>query len=402
MPSNVKHVRKANRILVLNSIIQNREQTVGDIIHSTGLSRPTVVNIINELIDDDLLLKSGFAPADIGRQSTLFSINTTSNFAIGVDLDFPPVSLAISDLAGKEIFHDYWEMLPESDIKHVVSSIIDHIENALKQMKLNRKNCLGIGIGIPSIKNDIRAGRKFSVARIHEWKSLNIDEYLSKHLDMKVFMRNDAQLLGMRENSLHNDPKTSFLFVLLRWGIGMAIFMNGILYEGTFGNGGQISHMVIDPFSKDECYCGSNGCLELYASKKAILRSYQECLAKNNTKTNEITVEAIFKLGEKSDPVASKILERAGKAFGTALSSIIKILDIPNVIISGLDCSKTNPYWRSMQKTVKKYTAHFEVQEPVIARSTISTESYGMGGCYYVLKNYFDANQLPLNATGNF
>jgi predicted NBD/HSP70 family sugar kinase len=386
MPSSVKHVRKANRNLVLNSVIKKGKQTIGDIIRMTGLSRPTVVTIINELINDEILIKSGLAPADVGRQSTLFSVNASFYVAIGIDLDFPPIRMTIVDLAGTQIYNESWDMPPDSDVMNVAKSIMDHITQALASLKIGKKNCLGIGLGVPSIQNDTRSGRKISVARIHDWKSLNIGEYIQNKLNIKVFLRNDAQLIGMYENALLNDSSESFLFVLWRWGIGMAIFINGKLYEGTFGNGGQISHMVIDVFSENECYCGNHGCLELYASKKAILQVFNK-----KNKTNSINdIDDIFNMGEQNQSEAVEILEQAGKALGTALAAAIKMLDIPKVIISGINCSEKNPFWKSMKLIVQRNTAHSLLEEPQILKSTLSDTTYGMGGCFYVLKNYFN------------
>jgi predicted NBD/HSP70 family sugar kinase len=357
------------------------------------------VNIVNELIHDKVLVKSGFAPSDVGRQSVLFSINGTANFAIGIDLDFPPIRIAISDLAGNQIYADSWEMSPESDIKNVAISIVKHIVTALTTMKLDKLNCRGIGLGVPSIKNDTRDGKKISVARIRGWGSLDISEYLEKNLDIKVFLRNDAQLISLSEHSLRKDPSTSFLFILWRWGIGMAIFINGKLYEGTFGNGGQISHLVINAFSDDECYCGNYGCLELYASKKAILQAYQN---KSSGKKNVTDIADIFELGDRGDSTVVEILEKAGKALGTGISSVVKLLDIPTVIISGLHCSKTNPFWQTLQQTVKKYTFHSTIEEPTIVQSVITEEFYAMGGCYYVLNTFFGLHRPDLNGIENY
>ena len=73
------------------------------------------------------------------------------------------------------------------------------------------------------------------------------------------------------------------------------------------------------------------------------------------------------------------------------MANTVKLLDIPKIIIHGLDTNKDNPYWLNMERVLRRNTEHSIVSDIELIQSTrIARESLGMGGCYFVLKQYFD------------
>ncbi len=59
-------------------------------------------------------------------------------------------------------------------------------------------------------------------------------------------------------------------------GVGGGIILDGKLWRGSHGSGGEIGHTTVDPFSGLKCKCGNTGCLELFASATAIVRMTRE------------------------------------------------------------------------------------------------------------------------------
>ena len=63
----------------------------------------------------------------------------------------------------------------------------------------------------------------------------------------------------------------NMLYIIIRSGIGMAIWNDGSLMQGEMGNSGRIGHMTVDKNGL-QCKCGNRGCLGLYTSEKSMIR----------------------------------------------------------------------------------------------------------------------------------
>jgi predicted NBD/HSP70 family sugar kinase len=65
--------------------------------------------------------------------------------------------------------------------------------------------------------------------------------------------------------------RASFLYVSGEIGIGSGIVLDGQLFRGARGFGGELGHVTIRP-DGPHCLCGSRGCLEAYADQESLLR----------------------------------------------------------------------------------------------------------------------------------
>ena len=105
--------------------------------------------------------------------------------------------------------------------------------------------------------------------RIDVYKRQIIQRYVGK----PVYICNDVNLLSWAERkAAHLEDVQNMLYIVIRSGIGMAIWTDGSLMQGEMGNSGRIGHMTVDKNGL-ECKCGSRGCLGLYTSEKAMMRT---------------------------------------------------------------------------------------------------------------------------------
>jgi predicted NBD/HSP70 family sugar kinase len=303
MVKNAKIAKKANIYQVLETIRKEQPITIESIIAQTGLSRPTIISIIKQLLDDEKVKKSGYAASDIGRQPTLYSLNTASNFAIGIDVDGPPVNIVISDINGKVVYSKSWLIDLSAEPKDISSSVINEIESGIKALDIEYKDVFGIAVGLPA-SIDIKENSTLRLSRIKKWNNYPIDKDIAKHTGKKVYIRNDAHLMSIAEHEIFNQAKDS-LYIVLRSGIGMSAIINNQIYEGEMGNAGYIGHTTLQIDGR-LCDCGLKGCFETYCSKRAIAEDYFK-------ETNEpAKFHQILDFASKDDEVAKKVLKKRG------------------------------------------------------------------------------------------
>ncbi|MDC7232752.1 MAG: ROK family protein [Spirochaetales bacterium] len=387
-PNSYGIIKSANKLLVLNTIKKSGPKTTEDLVYSTRLSRPTILSIIKELTKDGLICKSGFAESNVGRQPALFDLDTKTLFAIGIDFDFAPVRLAVSNLKGEIIYNREWRVEGDWDVPDIVNSVIKNIQESLMECNLESDSVIGIGLGLPAILK-IQDNKAIRIDRIQGWEDIPINERITEATGLNVFSRNDAHLLGMVEVSYLNDDAKNILYVVHRAGIGMAVFIDGKLYEGNFGNSGYIGHTKIELNGK-QCECGNTGCLELYCSKRSITDEFFK--SKEAKEYDEIV-----SLASRGNKKAVSILREAGMALGYGIANAVKLFDATHVIIGDVG-SEDNPLFQSAKSVILESTESFSIQTVQVSVGKLDKSSFGLGGCHFVLDEFFSEPKLKLQA----
>ena len=55
--NNIRVLKEANKYLVMQCIMRKAPLAIDDVVQTTHLSRPTVLNILKELMDDGIVVK---------------------------------------------------------------------------------------------------------------------------------------------------------------------------------------------------------------------------------------------------------------------------------------------------------------------------------------------------------
>ena len=99
--NSIRVLKEANKYLVLQCIMTLSPLATEDIVKNTGLSRPTVLNILRELEEDEVVIKDGFSESNGGRSAALLTLNGSKHLALGIDFEFPAVRMVIANLKGE-------------------------------------------------------------------------------------------------------------------------------------------------------------------------------------------------------------------------------------------------------------------------------------------------------------
>ena len=156
----------------------------------------------------------------------------------------------------------------------IVESIVNLIDELLKENSMTISDIESIGIASPgTISNGVivKAGNL-------SLKDFKLVERLTKYYTIPIHMRNDGKCAALAEK-VYGSMKEydDCLFLNIGTGIGGAVFMNGKLLEPKKYSGFELGHMVVNKGGR-HCSCGKQGCLETYASIKALKNKVTETL----------------------------------------------------------------------------------------------------------------------------
>lgn len=386
-------IKEANKQLILNTISEFSPITNEDIVFRTRLSRPTVVNTLKEFTDDGIIDKVGFEKSTGGRSAQLYEMGTKRFFSIGIDFEFPDVRLVVANLKAESIYYRNWTFKYGTSKDEVMSKLIKEIKLAMKSIYVKDEKFIGIGLGLPGLL-DVRSGISLSIERVAGWQDVAIKQILEQEFNIPVYIRNDVHLLALINKKKYTDQRANnYIYISLRSGVGMAVFINGELFEGGMGNAGYIGHMILD-IDGEVCKCENRGCVETVVGEWAMLKSY---LAKKpELNPEEVTFETLVSNYVKGDPITSEVIEKASYYLGAGISNVLKLIDIPFIVISGLPdpCREQMLEW--IEKGVKN-NIHSSVSEDIfITDEQLKEEDKALGGALWVNEEFFSKPELKL------
>ncbi len=184
-----------------------------------------------------------------------------------------------------------------------------------------------IGIGFPGFI-DPNTSNIAQSPNLPGLENVNLAHDLSKILGKKVIVENDANAAAYGEYCLLNQPVGGLIYLGLGTGVGGGLVLNGKPYVGQHGCAMEIGHIIVEAGGRS-CGCGNLGCLEQYASASGISKSYFLATQKTHTAAE------IANFAQSGDGHAVEAYKTAANALAQALASMIKVVDVKNVVIGG-------------------------------------------------------------------
>ena len=176
------------------------------------------------------------------------------------------------------------------------------------------------------------------------WRNEPLKATLEDRIDVPVAIENDANAAGWAEFRFGAGRDVDNLVMLtMGTGVGGAIVLDGELFRGGHGIAAELGHTR---FTRDglPCGCGQNGCLEQYASGRALQREANAiadaggigaALAELRAENGTISGPAVSRLVLAGDPGATEALRRVESALGEACGGFQAVLDPELFVIGG-------------------------------------------------------------------
>ncbi|ABX40716.1 ROK family glucokinase [Lachnoclostridium phytofermentans] len=258
-------------------------------------------------------------------------------FCFGIDIGGTTIKCGLFTANGE--LKEKWEIpsRTENGGIQVPQDVADTIDAKLKELSIEKKDVLGVGIGVPGpITED---GTVLKCANLG-WDIFNVNEKMSALTGLKVATANDANVAALGEMWMGGGKGyKNIVMVTLGTGVGGGVILNGKIVAGSNGGGGEIGHMTMNLDEKETCGCGKHGHLEQYASATGIVRLAKKRLLDTSVTTSlrelaEVTAKDIFDHAKAGDTVALELVEELGRYLGLALSHVAAAVD-PQVFVIG-------------------------------------------------------------------
>lgn len=239
------------------------------------------------------------------------------------------------------------------------------IRQVLAEEKVVVADLAGIGVGIPGpVMPD---GSINALVNLNLY-DLNIDKEFPAYVDgVKVRAVNDANAATLGELWMGGGKDCDSLALLtLGTGVGGGIIENGKLIAGSFGMGGELGHMIMNPAEPEACNCGGHGCLEQYASATGIARMGRRVLAASDKPSSlrdipDFTAKDVLDAAKAGDELAVEAVDKSMYYLGQAMAYITHVTD-PECFVIGGGVSRAGQYLLDVIR--KHYESFIHLKTP--------------------------------------
>ncbi len=195
-----------------------------------------------------------------------------------------------------------------------------------------------IGIGVPGSFDKktctLRFGTNLGLNNVGFADAFGPEFTCPVHLD------NDANCAALGEATAGAAKGVrNMLMVTIGTGVGGGIIIDGKLYTGCNGIGGEVGHMVIRQ-DGEPCNCGRRGCLEAYCSAASFVRFTEHALDSGrksilSVHKGQLNAKMICDAVDAGDSLAKELFHEYCVNLSNGLASFINLFQPEYIVLGG-------------------------------------------------------------------
>lgn len=362
---------------IIKCLLLHGESTCNWIAQNISLSVPSVQANMNELIKDGFIEEKGQGFSTGGRRPNIYGLKRDSFYILCIDVGRFEVRLAMVDSQMNIVIGIVSHEIKFQDDFSYLEEVCKLTDNFIDTSSIKKEKVIGIGLDMPGLI-DSKKGVNLSYF-------YNPEEVLAVHLqkrfNLPVFLENDSNSLALAERWYGEvRDKENAIVLLLSWGIGMGLIINGELYVGASGFAGEFSH-IPSVENGNLCWCNKQGCLETVASATALSNLVKEGVRSGlassifksvNGNEDHIDPGIVIDAAHQGDQFAIKILSDVGYELGKGIATLIQVLN-PEIIVLGGRMARA----RQFLITPIQHALHTHCNPILINNLNIRTTNFG-------------------------
>ena len=296
--------------------------------------------------------------AAMGSKGTIMS----ETYSIGVDLG--GTNLRVAAYAGGVDFLDF-SVIPTrlaAGRDQVMHDLCEGIVTLMARQEGIRR-LAGIGIGSPG-PLELPDGILRNPPNLPGWDGFDLRHAIESELRMPVEIECDANVAALAEQKLGAGKAhgvDSLCVLTLGTGVGGGLILNGDIWHGSTGMGGEVGHIVVHE-EGERCGCGGYGCLEQYASATAVVRMARQIMPEREI----ASAHEVALLAEGGDAKAAQVFEQVGHALAIGLTGLINTLNLPLYLLGGGVCEAWDLFAPTMFREVRARSYVYRLTEPAV------------------------------------
>ncbi|OIJ65595.1 ROK family transcriptional regulator [Streptomyces mangrovisoli] len=244
MPASPSTARAINDRLALHLLQQEGPLTAGQLKLLTGLSRPSVADLVERLAAAGLITVVGESGAQRrGPNARLYGIVADRAHLAALDVRTEGVAVAVTDLVGRVLTEASAPIHQDTGTGPAVEQAVALVERAVKEAGAERLHT--VGIGAPGLI-DPASGELRDSTGLPAWHRRLVAALQERLPEARVTVENETNLAALaeqREGAARD--RDTFVLLWLGHGTGAAVVLDGRLLRGASGGTGEIGFLPV-------------------------------------------------------------------------------------------------------------------------------------------------------------
>jgi predicted NBD/HSP70 family sugar kinase len=326
-PNRHELIRRHNESLVLHHVGQATVPVSRVVLAElTGLSRPTVNLLVDDLCESGLLREAGLRTGALGRPASLVEVNPRYGVVAAIAVDPTGIATMVCDLVG-EVLAETRIPLPRRG--PLVPAVASEIGRALTAAGVTDGTVLSYCISEPGVSAGQGLPRSLA-PNVPVLDDAALAQLLASRDGSPVHFENDVNLAAIGEQrfgAAQGEP--SFAFLLVDAGVGMGLMVKGELLRGTHGAAGEAGYLPIGegPFTGRAARVGA---LETAAGRAGFLSHFRRLSG-----VKRVSLETVWERAASADAAALRAIQDEAELISRAVLATVALLDPAFVVLGG-------------------------------------------------------------------
>lgn len=367
----IAETKRNNKIRIAKFISSKGVTSKAEIANVLGLSMPTTLQNVKELIAEGIAVENGVYESTGGRKAKAISIAPDIGYVIGIDITNHHITIVLVNMKKELLEIERTRKTFAPDFAYY-ETLGDLIRDFISKVNVRNEKILGIGISLPGI---VDREQKVLI-RSHTLGVSNVSfKSLDEFIDFDFALENDANSAAYAE--LGSETENT-IYLSLSNTVGGAIFLHDRLYLGENFKSAEFGHMVIEKDGKT-CYCGKKGCVDAYCAAKVLMKHAGGSL------------ELFFDRLRKNDEECLRVWDEYLEYLAVTITNLRMAFDC-NIILGGYVGGYLEEFRMDLNKRVLKYN-NFDIDTSYIRTGRYKLEASAYGVTMGFTESFFDSLQ---------
>ena len=354
--TDLSRLRELNSLTIVRAMRDQPPATVTELANLTGLSRPAVDVIAQELVTSGwaTIVEPG-GSSTVGRPARRYRFRATAGHVIGVDVGAHKVLALLADLDGNVVHTARCSVGADADPHERLAALDGIIARCLREAGKTAQDIWAVTVGVTGPVD--ATGKTTLFTPLPGWRTVDLPAHLSDRFTCPIIVENDCKLAALAERwqgSARDANDIVFLLAGMRTGAGLII--DGVLRRGFGGAAGEI---------------GALKAVRWLAAPSHL----QKCPGVPATVSPDDAAAWVFNAARDGNRDARSAVNRYVRDLAVGTAALVLALD-PQVVVFGGGFSRSadlvlDPLRRELQKLC--------LRVPDVRASTLGADSVALG-----------------------
>jgi predicted NBD/HSP70 family sugar kinase len=348
-------LRELNSLSVVRALRGSPPLTITDLAVRTGLSRPSVGVIVQELAAGGWVTVVEPNGSVVGRPARRYEFNAGAGHVLGVDVGAHKILALLADLDGKVVQTIRRQVTPQDNPDERLAALDQAIVDCLDQTGLAPADLWQVTVGVTGPVD--ATGRTTLFTPLPGWSEVDPVGHLRLRFSCPIRVENDCKLAAVAERwqgVAHDAADIVYLLAGMRTGAGLII--DGNLRRGFGGAAGEIGALPAVRWLNAPSHL-------------------ENCPGVPDTISPDDKAAWVFKAARTGNSAALTAIRRYTRDLAVGTAALVLALD-PQVVVLGGGFSRSadlilDPLKRELQRLC--------LRMPDVRASTLGDESVALG-----------------------